>query len=199
MNKFFNKGLFRYKRRKSHTVNIGDSGIGGNNPIRIQSMTTTDTMDTKSTVDQTIRMVNSGCEFVRITAPSVGAAKNLSNIKNELRMQGYNVPLIADIHFTPKAAEISAEIVEKVRINPGNYSDTKKFKIIEYDDNKKTRIDFKSDTSLLYKGAFRDGIFNIYQMINPENIDGTNIYFGTTRGDSPEVNEEFNILGIWEF
>ena len=81
MNKFFNKGLFRYKRRKSHTVNIGDSGIGGNNPIRIQSMTTTDTMDTKSTVDQTIRMVNSGCEFVRITAPSVGAAKNLSNIK----------------------------------------------------------------------------------------------------------------------
>ena len=107
LNKFFNKGLFRYKRRKSHTVNIGDSGIGGNNPIRIQSMTTTDTMDTKSTVDQTIRMVNSGCEFVRITAPSVGAAKNLSNIKNELRMQGYNVPLIADIHFTPKAAEIS--------------------------------------------------------------------------------------------
>ena len=137
MNKFFNKGLFRYKRRKSHTVNIGDSGIGGNNPIRIQSMTTTDTMDTKSTVDQTIRMVNSGCEFVRITAPSVGAAKNLSNIKNELRMQGYNVPLIADIHFTPKAAEISAEIVEKVRINPGNYSDTKKFKIIEYDDNRR--------------------------------------------------------------
>ena len=88
-------------------------------------MTTTDTMDTKSTVDQTIRMVNSGCEFVRITAPSVGAAKNLSNIKNELRMQGYNVPLIADIHFTPNAAKIAARIVDKVRINPGNYADKK--------------------------------------------------------------------------
>ena len=97
-------------------------------------MTTADTMDTKSTVDQTIRMINSGCEFVRITAPSIGAAKNLSKIKNELLKKGYDVPLIADIHFTPKAAEISAEIVEKVRINPGNYSDTKKFKVIDYDD-----------------------------------------------------------------
>ena len=84
LNKFFSKGLFRYKRRESHTVKIGNSAIGGNNPIRIQSMTTADTMDTKSTVDQTIRMINSGCEFVRITAPSIGAAKNLSKIKNEL-------------------------------------------------------------------------------------------------------------------
>ena len=169
MNKFFNKGLFRYKRRKSHTVNIGDSGIGGNNPIRIQSMTTTDTMDTKSTVDQTIRMVNSGCEFVRITAPSVGAAKNLSNIKNELRMQGYNVPLIADIHFTPKAAEISAEIVEKVRINPGNYSDTKKFKIIEYDDN-----------------TYNEEIERIYEKVSPLikicKKNGTAMRIGTNHG-----------------
>ena len=169
MNKFFNKGLFRYKRRKSHTVNIGDSGIGGNNPIRIQSMTTTDTMDTKSTVDQTIRMVNSGCEFVRITAPSVGAAKNLSNIKNEMRMQGYNVPLIADIHFTPKAAEISAEIVEKVRINPGNYSDTKKFKIIEYDDN-----------------TYNEEIERIYEKVSPLikicKKNGTAIRIGTNHG-----------------
>jgi len=169
LNKFFNKGLFRYKRRKSHTVNIGDSGIGGNNPIRIQSMTTTDTMDTKSTVDQTIRMVNSGCEFVRITAPSVGAAKNLSNIKNELRMQGYNVPLIADIHFTPKAAEISAEIVEKVRINPGNYSDTKKFKIIEYDDN-----------------TYNEEIERIYEKVSPLikicKKNGTAMRIGTNHG-----------------
>ena len=169
MNKFFNKGLFRYKRRKSHTVNIGDYGIGGNNPIRIQSMTTTDTMDTKSTVDQTIRMVNSGCEFVRITAPSVGAAKNLSNIKNELRMQGYNVPLIADIHFTPKAAEISAEIVEKVRINPGNYSDTKKFKIIEYDDN-----------------TYNEEIERIYEKVSPLikicKKNGTAMRIGTNHG-----------------
>ena len=169
MNKFFNKGLFRYKRRKSHTVNIGDSGIGGNNPIRIQSMTTTDTMDTKSTVDQTIRMVNSGCEFVRITAPSVGAAKNLLNIKNELRKQGYNVPLIADIHFTPKAAEISAEIVEKVRINPGNYSDTKKFKIIEYDDN-----------------TYNEEIERIYEKVSPLikicKKNGTAMRIGTNHG-----------------
>ena len=98
-------------------------------------MTTTDTMDTKATVEQTIRMVDSGCEYVRITAPSKLEAQNLEPIKNDLRRRGYNVPLIADIHFTPNAAEIAARIVEKVRVNPGNYIDRKKFQTIEYTDN----------------------------------------------------------------
>ncbi|MGE5412474.1 MAG: flavodoxin-dependent (E)-4-hydroxy-3-methylbut-2-enyl-diphosphate synthase, partial [Clostridiales bacterium] len=113
-------------------VYIGDLPLGGNNPIRIQSMTTTDTMNTKATVEQTIRMVNSGCEYVRITAPSIKEAENLSEIKKELRRQGYSVPLIADIHFTPNAAELAARIVEKVRINPGNYADKKRFQKIDY-------------------------------------------------------------------
>lgn len=108
--------------------------MGGDNPIRVQSMTTVDTMDTMGSVEQVIRMVDAGCEYVRITAPSVSEAENLRNIKEELRKRGYNVPLIADIHFTPNAAELAAKIVEKVRINPGNYADKKKFQVIEYTD-----------------------------------------------------------------
>jgi len=126
--------LTKYSRYKTREVFIGDIPLGANNPIRIQSMTTTNTMDTKATVEQTIRMVNAGCEYVRITAPSKSEAENLANIKKELRARGYSVPLIADIHFTPNAAEISARIVEKVRINPGNYVDKKKFQVIEYTD-----------------------------------------------------------------
>ncbi len=106
--------------------------MGGNNPIRIQSMTTIDTMDTLGSVEQTIRMVNAGCEYVRITAPSVKEAQNLDEIKKELRKRGYSVPLVADIHFTPNAAELAARIVEKVRINPGNYADKKRFETIDY-------------------------------------------------------------------
>jgi (E)-4-hydroxy-3-methylbut-2-enyl-diphosphate synthase len=126
--------LTEYSRYKTREVKIGDIALGGNNPIRIQSMTTTNTMDTKGTVEQTIRMVESGCEYVRITAPSLKDAQNLENIKKELRVRGYNVPLIADIHFTPNAAELAARIVEKVRVNPGNYADKKKFETIEYTD-----------------------------------------------------------------
>ncbi len=126
--------LTSYSRYKTRVVNVGDIPLGGNYPIRIQSMTITDTMDTKATVEQTIRMVESGCDYVRITAPSKLEAQNLENIKKELRQRGYTVPLIADIHFTPNAAEIAARIVEKVRVNPGNYADRKKFNIIEYTD-----------------------------------------------------------------
>ncbi len=126
--------LTSYSRYKTRVVNVGDIPLGGTYPIRIQSMTITNTMDTKATVEQTIRMVESGCDYVRITAPSKLEAQNLENIKNELRQQGYKVPLIADIHFTPNAAEIAARIVEKVRVNPGNYADRKKFNIIEYTD-----------------------------------------------------------------
>lgn len=106
--------------------------MGGNNPIRIQSMTTVDTMDTPGSVAQTIRMVDAGCEYVRITAPSMKEAQNLEAIKKELRLRGYQVPLVADIHFTPNAAELAARIVEKVRINPGNYADKKRFETIAY-------------------------------------------------------------------
>ncbi len=126
--------LTQYSRYKTREVFIGDIPLGGNNPIRIQSMTTTDTMNTIATVEQTIRMVEAGCEYVRITAPSINEAKNLEEIKKELKARGCNVPLIADIHFTPNAAEMAARIVEKVRVNPGNYVDKKKFDLIEYSD-----------------------------------------------------------------
>ncbi|MCX2584902.1 (E)-4-hydroxy-3-methylbut-2-enyl-diphosphate synthase [Pedobacter sp. MR22-3] len=124
--------LTQYSRFLTREVKIGDIALGGHNSIRIQSMTTTDTMDTIGTVEQTIRMVESGCEYVRITAPSIKEAENLANIKKELRFRGYDVPLIADIHFTPNAAEMAARIVEKVRVNPGNYADKKKFENLEY-------------------------------------------------------------------
>src|SRR5690348_5988100 len=124
--------LTNYSRRKTQVVTIGHVPMGGNNPIRIQSMTTVDTMDTLGSVEQTIRMVNAGCEYVRITAPSVKEAQNLEEIKKELRKRGYPVPLVADIHFTPNAAELAARIVEKVRINPGNYADKKRFEAIDY-------------------------------------------------------------------
>jgi (E)-4-hydroxy-3-methylbut-2-enyl-diphosphate synthase len=113
-------------------VNIGDVPLGGEHPIRVQSMTTVDTMDTKGSVEQVIRMVDAGCEYVRITAPSLKEAQNLEVIKKELRSRGYTVPLIADIHFTPNAAELAARVVEKVRINPGNYADKKRFEEIDY-------------------------------------------------------------------
>jgi (E)-4-hydroxy-3-methylbut-2-enyl-diphosphate synthase len=123
-----------YQRFKTRVVNIGDLPLGGINPLRLQSMTTTDTMDTNGTVEQSIRIIEAGGEYVRITAPSINEAKNLLNIKNELRKRGYSTPLIADIHFTPNAAEIAARIVEKVRVNPGNYADKKKFENIDYTD-----------------------------------------------------------------
>ncbi|GAA4510540.1 (E)-4-hydroxy-3-methylbut-2-enyl-diphosphate synthase [Sphingobacterium thermophilum] len=123
-----------YSRFKTREIYIGDVPMGANNPIRIQSMTTIDTMDTLGTVEQTIRMVEAGCEYVRITAPSIKEAENLANIKKELRARGCNVPLVADIHFTPNAAEVAARIVEKVRINPGNYADKKRFDQIDYTD-----------------------------------------------------------------
>ena len=126
--------LTTYSRFKTREVKVGGIGIGGENPIRIQSMTTTDTMDTKETVAESIRMIKAGCELVRITAPSKKEAENLKNIKEELIKQGYKTPIIADIHYTPNAAEIAATIVEKVRINPGNYADKKKFENIKYTD-----------------------------------------------------------------
>ena len=129
---YYAKSLTNYQRRLTRVVNIGEVPIGGSFPIRVQSMTTIDTMDTKGSVDQCIRMIESGCDYVRITAPSIKEAKNLVEIKNSLREKGFKTPLIADIHFTPNAAELAARIVEKVRINPGNYADKKKFSVIDY-------------------------------------------------------------------
>lgn len=126
--------LTRYSRLKTLEVRIGDLLLGNFHPIRVQTMTTTDTMDTLATVEQSIRCIEAGAELVRITAPSRREAENLLNIKNELRRRGYHTPLVADIHFTPNAAEIAARIVEKVRVNPGNYIDKKKFEHIEYTD-----------------------------------------------------------------
>lgn len=134
MNLKYNTSLTKYVRRISREVFVGDIPLGGSNPIRVQSMTTVDTMDTQGSVEQTLRMVESGCEYVRITAPSIKEAQNLEKIKNELVKRGCNVPLVADIHFTPNAAELAATIVEKVRVNPGNYADKKKFEEIEYTD-----------------------------------------------------------------
>lgn len=132
--KLYCNSLTQYSRYKTRVVTIGDVPMGGDNPIRIQSMTTTDTMNTIATVEQSIRMIYAGCEYVRITAPSIKEAQNLENIKKELLIRGYKTPLIADIHFTPNAAELAARIVEKVRVNPGNYADKKKFENIEYTD-----------------------------------------------------------------
>lgn len=126
--------LTAYQRRKTIEVNIGGVPLGGENPIRVQSMTTIDTMDTEGSIAQSIRMVESGCEYVRITAPSIKEAQNLEEIRKGLRAKGYEVPLVADIHFTPNAAELAAKIVEKVRVNPGNYADKKKFEELAYTD-----------------------------------------------------------------
>src|SRR5213076_2560999 len=126
--------LTQYRRLKTLEVKIGGLLLGNFHHIRVQTMTTTDTMDTLATVEQSIRCIEAGAELVRITAPSKKEAENLLNIKNELRRRGYTVPLVADIHFTPNAAEIAARIVEKVRVNPGNYADKKKFDQLEYTD-----------------------------------------------------------------
>lgn len=127
--------FFNYKRRNTTVTNIGDTPLGGNHPIRIQSMTNTNTNETQASVSQTIRIIEAGADYVRLTAQGVREAENLNNIKAELRSKGYHTPLIADIHFNPRAAESAAKYVEKVRINPGNFVDgAKSFDGKEYTD-----------------------------------------------------------------
>ena len=125
---------FSYHQRVSRAVRVGNVGVGGDNPIRVQSMITCDTMDTEASIAQTIELAEVGCEIVRITAPTVKDAANLQHIVRGLRERGCDVPIVADIHFKPEAAMEAAKWVDKVRINPGNYADSKKFKIIEYSD-----------------------------------------------------------------
>ncbi len=158
-----------YSRWKTREIQIGDIPMGGDNPIRIQSMTTVDTMDTMGSVEQTIRMVEAGCEYVRITAPSIKEAQNLANIKDELRRRGYKVPLVADIHFTPNAAEVAARIVEKVRVNPGNYADKKKFDQLSYTD-----AEYKRELDRIYQ--------KFTPLVNICKENGTAMRIGTNHG-----------------
>src|SRR6266436_867235 len=125
---------FVYHRRKTREVKVGNVGVGGDNPIRVQSMITCDTMDTEASIQQTIELADADCEIVRITAPTVKDARNLEHVVKGLRERGCNVPIVADIHFKPDAAMEAAKWVDKVRINPGNYADSKKFAIREYTD-----------------------------------------------------------------
>src|ERR1700710_2478191 len=161
--------LTEYSRFVTREAYIGDVPMGGNNPIRIQSMTTTDTMDTIGTVEQSIRMINAGCEYVRITAPSIKEAQNLAEIKKQLRQRGYTTPLVADIHFTPNAAEVAARIVEKVRVNPGNYADKKKFDQIDY-------------TDLQYQGELERIYQKFAPLVNICKEYGTTMRIGTNHG-----------------
>lgn len=126
--------LLGYNRFNTRVVKVGAVEVGGKNPIRIQSMTTVDTMDTIGSIEEAIRIIDTGCEIVRMTAPSKKEAENLNAIKLGLVARGYNTPLVADIHFTPNAAEVAAEYIEKIRVNPGNYADKKKFEEIDYTD-----------------------------------------------------------------
>src|SRR4030095_14292134 len=134
VSKKYCNSLTKYSRYKTRVVKVVNGEMGGNNPIRVQSMTTTDTMDTIATVEQSIRMIEAGSELVRITAPAIKEAKNLENIKKELRARGYDTPIVADIHFKPDAAEMAARVVEKVRVNPGNYADKERFKVFSFTD-----------------------------------------------------------------
>src|SRR4030095_4339412 len=124
----------QYQRRETREVNVGNVGLGGDNPIRVQSMITCDTMDTEASIHQTMELADAGCEIVRITAPTVKDSRNLEHIVKRLRERGKDEPIVADIHFKPEAAMEAAKWVEKVRINPGNYADSKKFLIREYSD-----------------------------------------------------------------
>jgi (E)-4-hydroxy-3-methylbut-2-enyl-diphosphate synthase len=126
--------LYAYRRRRTREVMVGNVGVGGDNPIRVQSMTTTDTLDVEATFRQSVKMIEAGCEIVRITAPTVADAQAIGKIKEKLVKAGFNQPIVADIHFSPNAADAAADFCEKIRINPGNFVDSKRFAIKEYTD-----------------------------------------------------------------
>ena len=128
------KNLFNYSRRESREVTVGNVKVGGGNPVVVQSMITSDTRDTQACVKEVLQLADAGCEVVRITAQTRKYAENLENIRNGVRAANCGVPLVADIHFKPDAAFEAAKWVEKVRVNPGNYADKKKFEIREYTD-----------------------------------------------------------------
>ena len=165
----YSESLTQYKRFKSRTVHVGDIPLGSEHPIRIQSMTTTNTLDIDATVKQSIKIIKAGSDYVRITAPSIKEAKVLKDIKNKIREMGYRTPIIADIHFTPNAAIEAAQIVEKVRINPGNYADKKKFLSFEYTD-----IEYSDEL---------DRIYNRFSpLVKMCKVNGTAMRIGTNHG-----------------
>src|SRR4029453_14544285 len=127
--------LFSYRRRPTRVVSVGNVGVGGTNPIRVQSMTISDTLNTDAVVAEAKGLIDAGCEIVRVPAPPIKHAENLKNIRDKLRGLGIKTPLVADIHFTPQAAMIAADYVEKVRVNPGNFADRKLFAGREYSDD----------------------------------------------------------------
>ena len=178
---------FRFSTR---VVNIGNVPLGGNNPIRVQSMTNTDTLDTDATVGQAIRMIDAGCEYVRIAVPGIMEAENLRNIKNKLRKRGYQTPLIADVHFNPNIAEIAAAIVEKVRINPGNYVDKKKNKMLDAACLPDRQGYWMLDTN--YKRELDEIAKRIAPLISICKEHGTAIRIGTNHGSlSDRIMERF--------
>ncbi|HUI07832.1 MAG TPA: flavodoxin-dependent (E)-4-hydroxy-3-methylbut-2-enyl-diphosphate synthase, partial [Verrucomicrobiae bacterium] len=126
---------FFWQRRITREVKVGPVGVGGDNPIRVQTMLISDTMNTDACVREAVPIIEAGCEMLRITAPSINDAKNLKNIVGELRRRGFQTPIVADIHFVPAAALEAADWCEKVRVNPGNYADRKKFAVREYSDD----------------------------------------------------------------
>ncbi|NVO02986.1 MAG: (E)-4-hydroxy-3-methylbut-2-enyl-diphosphate synthase, partial [Bacteroidetes bacterium] len=142
---FYCKDLFNYSRFQTRVVKIGDLNLGGNYPIRIQSMTNTNTLNTFQTIEQSKTLINAGCELVRITTPGMKEAENLLIIKKELNKQGFNAPIIADVHFNPQVAEFLAHHIEKVRINPGNYADKKSFKKIDF-----TETEYMAEIERIY-------------------------------------------------
>jgi (E)-4-hydroxy-3-methylbut-2-enyl-diphosphate synthase len=163
----------QYSRFPTRVVNIGDLPMGGNYPVRVQSMTNTDTMDTKATVAQAIRMIVAGCEYVRIAVPGRKEVENLKVIKKELLKRGYKIPLIADVHFNPGIAEIAATIVEKVRINPGNYA------------NKKSAVGSRQ-SAVRYNDELDRIAGNMYQLLKICKTNGTAIRIGTNHGSLSE-------------
>ncbi|MQY78397.1 MAG: (E)-4-hydroxy-3-methylbut-2-enyl-diphosphate synthase [Bacteroidetes bacterium] len=162
--------LFSYSRLKTRRVNIGDVPLGGNYPVRVQSMTNTNTLDTKTTVEQCIRIINSGADYVRLTTQGRKEAENLVNIKKELRKKGYHTPLIADVHFNPDIAEMAARIVEKVRINPGNFVDREK----TLSEKKYSDDDYRAGLDKIYK--------RLTPMLNICKDYGTAIRIGVNHG-----------------
>ena len=170
---FYIRNPFTYQRRISREVRIGDVAMGGDNPIRVQSMTNVPTLETEACAQQIVRMVQAGSEYVRLTTPRMEEARNLANIRKRLKELHCNVPLVADVHFTPDVAEVAADIVEKVRINPGNYTDRKIIR--EYNEQ-------------LYKEALEKTADRLVPLLKICQRNGTALRIGTNHGSlSPRI------------
>jgi len=198
-----------YRRRVTRTVRIGNVEIGSDHPVRVQSMTTPSTRDTPATVTQIERLVDAGCEIVRLTVPTNADAENLPTIREELKQRGIHVPLVADIHFTPRAAMKAVEYVEKVRINPGNYADKKKFNVREYSDAEYAAISDLPQSHQLFKlykkvngeapALFADYVTGIiYNQVDAANMIVTIGVHSLRKDDSYQPNDGFRTYNVSE-